>query len=721
MRLQDIRNSVASLDGVGRAAAAQLSRLGIFSVADLLMHYPRGYEDRTRRVPLKDWQSAPRVQTVARVTEHQWIGYGKMRTVKVYINDGTGTAALVAFNRPFMEKSLPAGSIVSVTGAFFLKYGELQSSSFEAVRLKDVAEDADVMRVPLPESGILPVYRLTGGLQLRSMRRFVRSALRLYAAGVDTELPQALIQKRSLLQKKDALRLIHFPPDSDSLEQARRTIIYEELFLFECGMARRLYQHRGSLRQEPQAEQDIRRFADSLSPLQSRLLPELGFELSDGQKGAVMQMNADIDRGCTERNDILLRKSSARRPYTMSRLLQADVGAGKTVTALFACLRVIDWGGQCALMAPTELLAAQHAESASRLLGPLGVSVAFLTGNVRAGGRRPLLAAVADGSVQLLVGTHALFSRDVRYKDLQLAVIDEQHRFGVLQRNLILEKGRSGAEATLCPHLLMMSATPIPQSLALTVFGDLDITEIRTLPSGRKPVRTYLTVMGNERNVYSAVARELAAGHQAYFVYPRIEDAAPEQGASGALKSAEEMYEYLSRTVYPGVRCALLHSKIDETEQVRILHEFSEGDIKLLVATTVVEVGVDVANATCMVIEHADRFGLAELHQLRGRVGRGTAQSYCFLIYSRGITQAGIARMRALRSSTDGFFIAEQDLKLRGPGELQGLAQSGNMTLGLADFARDTELLAVAREDAFAAVREEVEDNSAAARRLCHV
>ncbi|HBB43275.1 MAG TPA: ATP-dependent DNA helicase RecG, partial [Treponema sp.] len=310
------------------------------------------------------------------------------------------------------------------------------------------------------------------------------------------------------------------------------------------------------------------------------------------------------------------------------------------------------------------------------------------------------------------IGTHALFSSSVQYKNLQLAVIDEQHRFGVTQRESIIAKGRiSEGAMSHSPDVLMMSATPIPQTLALTVFGDLDISTIRTMPRGRKPVKTYLSVMGHETNAYEAVRKELEAGHQAYFVYPRISES-PDQGTDAglqfsdqALKSAEEMFSFLSEKIYPSFKCALIHSKIEEDEQNRILHDFRDNKIQILVATTVVEVGVDVPNATCIVIEHADRFGLAELHQLRGRVGRGDAQSFCFLIYGKNITEDGKQRMKALHESTDGFAIAEEDLRLRGPGQVTGTMQSGYLALGIADLARDKQLLIQARYDAFTQIR----------------
>jgi ATP-dependent DNA helicase RecG len=410
-------------------------------------------------------------------------------------------------------------------------------------------------------------------------------------------------------------------------------------------------------------------------------------------------MDAELDRSYQERERVLNQLDRGMPPptsqtFTMARLLQGDVGSGKTLVSLFVCLRIISWKGQCAFMAPTEILARQHAETTARLLAPLGVRTAFLTGNLRAKGRNQLLRALKDGEIDIVVGTHALFSANVEYKDMELAVIDEQHRFGVLQRQAIVEKGRQTVGGfTFEPNLLMMSATPIPQSLALTVFGDLDISSIHTMPAGRKPITTYLVKEGNEINAYEAVRKELAKGHQAYFVYPAID-------SDENIKSAEKIFAHLRDHIYPQYKCALVHSKVEEEEQVNILRAFRDGAIQVLAATTVIEVGVDVPNATCMVIEGADRFGMAQLHQLRGRVGRGDAQSYCFLIYSKDITETGIERMKALRQSTDGFFIAEQDLKPRGPGELNGTVQAGELGFRIADLSRDMEIMQQARNDA---------------------
>ncbi|MBQ9538188.1 MAG: ATP-dependent DNA helicase RecG [Treponema sp.] len=737
MKLSEMGSPVEKLTGVGAKTAGLFAKQGIFTVSDLLSNYPRDYEDRTRRVIIADWAKYPKVHTVCKVAAHSFFGYGKSKTLKLTVTDGSGSLALVAFNRPFLEKSLPEGSIISLTAQCQYKYGELQSTAFEANRLAYEGELSEWAALPMPDSEVIPIYPLTEGLSNKLVRKAVAVALKQFGRAIDDELPSSVIQERRLLHLADAIEMLHRPKSLEEAQEARRTIIYGELYSFEYKMAKRALEHRGRLPSKdvdsgsgwnpsemsddkgmPSAASSfttvdkIREdFEKSLSPRQKELLARLPFSPTPDQMAVIQEMGRDIDRSEAELNTMVNSPDKlSRQPFSMQRLLQGDVGSGKTLVSFFLCLRTVDYGGQCAILAPTELLASQHAENAARLLEPLGIRVAFLTGNVKSAGRKLLLKSLAAGELDIVIGTHALFARDVVYKSLRLAVIDEQHRFGVAQRDSIVAKGRvsSGEGERLLSHspdLLMMSATPIPQTLALTAFGDLDVSTIKSRPSGRKEVRTYLTVMGHESNVYEAVRKELAAGHQAYFVYPRISEGDDADGqpdtTSGGLKNAEQMFDFLSNQVYPSFKCAMVHGKQDDEEQHKILSDFREGRIQLLVATTVVEVGVDVPNATCIVIEHADRFGLSELHQLRGRVGRGSQQSFCFLIYGKDITEDGIQRMKALHESTDGFKIAEADLKLRGPGEILGTAQSGYISLGLADLVRDKELLSLARYDAF--------------------
>lgn len=736
MKLQDIGIPITHISGVGQTLAAAFAAVNVFTVSDLLTYYPRTWEDRTQRRFLSQFAQG-KVHTAASVISHEWFGFGRMKTLKIIIGDGSERGVLVCFNRAFLQNTLPVGSVISVTGKFSYRYGEIQSSAFETSVLSKEGSLDEWQNTPLPDSAVYAVYPLTEGLTQTQVRKAVSRALKEYAKGIENEVPPDILAKYGFLEKAQALKAIHMPADMAEALSAKRSIIFEQLYLFQKAVLRRAAQRRTNVCIPQNTYSTEKEFFDLLSPRQKQLAARLPFALTEDQRTAIAHMNADIDAGfvSSQQSTILPAAQSSpqqisspssqlpsqknsdthkddantfKTPFHMARLLQGDVGSGKTLTAFFAALRVIDWGAQCAFLAPTELLSRQHAENASRLLEPLvganglGVRTAFLTGNVKNKNRTPLLQALKAGDIDIVLGTHALFSKNVLYRNLKLVIIDEQHRFGVVQRATIIDKGRTSLVQPQEPAVLMMSATPIPQTLAHTLYGDLDVSVIKTMPQGRKSIRTYLTKKGNEQRVYDAVREELKKGHQAYFIYPRIagEDESDEKTQSDELKSAENMYCRLSQEIYPEFSCALIHSKIDESEQERILHRFQNGDIQVLAATSVVEVGVDVANATCMVIEQAERFGLAALHQLRGRVGRGSAQSFCFLIYGSRLTQEAKARLKVLHESTDGFFIAEEDLRLRGPGEVGGIQQSGYLTLGLADPVRDKELLALAHEEA---------------------
>ncbi len=794
MKLQDIGTPVSTIAGVGPSLEKLLAKLGIFTVSDLLSYWPKTWEDRTRKIPLSAWNSTAKVHTIAQVLRHDWFGFGRMRTLKIIIDDGTATAALVCFNRSFLEKSLPVGSVIAVTGRFAPRYGEIQTTAFEATCLSKSASIDEFMDKPVPGSAVFPIYPLTAGLSQTQLRKVIGKALKEYCRGIENELPESVIEKRALMLKKEAVFSMHEPRDIEMAEKAKYSLIYEELYHFQETILRRSQEHRKTAAEAMKtADGSKKTFEETLSPKQKQLLGRLPFELTEDQKKVIYEMNFDIDLSNNQPDAecATLRKPGNGAPteepaercvpdnahgagtipvdadgagapsstakvantpvarFHMARLLQGDVGSGKTLAAFFAALRTIDYGGQCVMMAPTEILARQHANNAAKLLEPLGIKVAFLTGNLKASGRTPLLDALKKGEIDIVIGTHAVFSQSVLYHDLRFVIIDEQHRFGVVQRNAVLDKGRQSvvqreklAKGIMprSPDFLLMSATPIPQTLAHTIFGDLDISIIKSMPAGRQPIKTYLTKEGNESRVYEAVRQELKNGHQAYFVYPLIEglsgdadsnasgadeadDAAQDMAAfnadsrarrndfaadggagSGgssqkALKSAEAMFSFLSQKVYPEFKCALVHSRTDEADQIAALEAFRKNEVQVLVATSVVEVGVDVPNATCMVIEHAERFGLAALHQLRGRVGRGSAASFCFLVYSEKLTELGKARLKVLHESTDGFYIGEEDLKLRGPGDVNGIQQSGYITLGIADPVRDKAILELARAD----------------------
>jgi ATP-dependent DNA helicase RecG len=676
MLLRSIAASLTAIRGIGPKQVPKLARLGIQNVAGLLCHYPRDWENRTITIPIGEYQKG-KVCTEVSVVAHDWIGFGRMRTLKVYVEDESGRAALICFNRPWLEKQLVPGGRFRLWGRFYYKYGEIQSSTFE-IESSLTMESND-------SRCILPVYPLSAGLSQAMIRRFTNQAIEQYASSLENELPTEIIEKDKLLSKAAAIKTIHFPASLEELEHAKKTLIYEELFYLEVMIGKRSME-RKKFSPLPTPHSPL----PTPSPLQQRLLDRLPFTLTKGQQEAITVINADM---------------ATNTQHSMARLLQGDVGSGKTLVSFLAALKAtetapsIEGGGQTAIMAPTELLARQHAENAARLLEPLGLRIAFLTGNIRAAGRKDLLKHLAAGEIDIIVGTHALFSNDVIYKNLRLVVIDEQHRFGVTQRSMIMAKGNN-------PHLLMMSATPIPRTLALTVFGDMDVSVIRDMPPGRNPVKTHLAKESSEIRVYDFVRNKLEAGAQAYFVYPLIENEnepdqkTPEIEITG-LKAATSMAERLAKKVFPHFSVALIHSKLDDEEKRQTMEQFRKGEIKVLVATSVVEVGVDVPNANCIVIEHAERFGLSALHQLRGRVGRGQDQAYCFLVYSDELTDDGKARLKVMLENTDGFVIAEEDLKLRGPGQIAGTEQSGYLNLGIANPIRDVEELARARADAF--------------------
>ncbi len=688
MFLAEIQQPVSRLKGAGPRTAELLSHLGIRTMADLLRHYPRDWDDRQTVQPLARAVPEGRAATLARITGHQWIGRprgprgrgGGGPTLKVLVEDETGKGALLCFGRNFLADKLPVGSSILLTGYFQYRYQELQSSSFVFESIQ--REPADP---PLPEilprtrefGRILPVYPLTQGLTQGGLRRLMEQALREYAPTLTEELPASLIESKGFLSQTQALHALHFPRDPAQREEARRRIIYQELFHLELVIARRAYRERN----HPQPARTLPR------SLQERLRGELPFSLTKDQERAVEEITADMER-----------------PRPMNRLLQGDVGCGKTLAAFLCALPVIEAGGQAALMAPTELLARQHADTAARLLAPLGVRVALFSGQVSGDPRRLLLQQLAAGEIDLIIGTHALFSKETGYRRLELIIVDEQHRFGVAQRKALAAKGVE-------PDLLMMTATPIPRSLALTAYGNLDVSVIRSMPPGRKPVKTRVVPPGKAEDMYGFIRREMAAGHQAYLVYPLISDSPPggDPGSPGAdsppaksLKNAEAMYRRLSGEIFSEYRGGLIHSRLPEEEKRETMEAFAAGEKDYLVATSVVEVGVDVANTAVMVVEHAERFGLSALHQLRGRVGRGSAESWCFLVPGAEITEDGQKRLEVMQRRSSGFELAEEDLRIRGPGELTGVRQSGYLRLRLAHLVRDLPVLQEARQDAFA-------------------
>lgn len=681
MLLSEINIPILRLAGAGEKTAALLEKKGLVTVGQLLQYWPRGWEDRQHENVLSDFSQHGKIAVYLTVDGFDYFGTARMQTLKILASDKNGQQCeLVCFNRYFLKNAFPVGSKVFVYGHFEVKYARLQSSNFEIEHAEKAVRK------------ILPVYRLTEGITQAKIRALMRQALKNYAKGLTHALPPEIADAHNIPDMPLILQYMHSPSDLSETVIATHAIIFEEFFLYQYALCMRSLQRRGRLpgldKGGPCIKAGLvtksieRDFADSLSPLQKLLLGRLPFRLTDDQKKVVLTCNADLQAG-----------------NTLSVLLQGDVGSGKTVVAFFCALSVIETGGQVAFLAPTELLAKQHAENAGKLLEPLGIRLAFLTGNIKAKGRNLVLKALREGELDLVVGTHALFSKDVRYKNLRLAVIDEQHRFGVMQRQAIIQKGIESDAGKKEPHIIMMSATPIPRSLTLSMFGDMDICTIHTKPIGRKPIITYVANKTHDSNVYNFVAEQIATGKQAYVVAPMIEEETD-------MRSVTELYRNL-QTKFPKLKLGLLHSKMDTQEQQDTMLAFKAGTVQMLVATSIVEVGVDVPNANCIVIEQAERFGLAALHQLRGRVGRGSDQAYCFLIYGKGrsaeLTETAFQRLKVLRDSTDGFEIAGKDLQLRGPGDILGVSQSGyNMGFTLADPARDYRIL----EEAMQASRE---------------
>ncbi|MBN2440366.1 MAG: ATP-dependent DNA helicase RecG, partial [Spirochaetales bacterium] len=644
---QDIR----SLKGVGPKLSSLLGKININTVADLLLHFPRDYIDRTHLDHLECALGKERVNCIVKVIAHDYIGWGRKKILKVYIEDMTGRGALLCFGRNYLESVLFPGREILVSAAFKFKYNEIQSSNFDLELI-----DNTTFILPL-----IPIYPLTEGLSQGYLRKLMKNALELIRNNLTDELPLPLIKKYDFPLKAEALSTIHFPPDMTKLASAKKSLVYEELFYFELIIGRRIQKKKIQRKQRHPIRMS----------LESKLLKRLPFILTADQKKTILEIKKDLFS-----------------PYPMSRLLQGDVGCGKTLVAVICAIAVIESGEQVAFCAPTELLARQHAEHIAFLLEPLGICVAFLSGNVKGEGRKQITSALENGKIDLLIGTHALFSKDIFFKNLGFVIVDEQHRFGVLQRLAIMKKGTH-------PDLLLMTATPIPRTLALTAFGDLEVSTIKMLPKGRKKIITHLTKTGNEHKVYQRIREQVGSGRQAYFVYPLIEES-----EKLSLKNAGDMYNKLAQDIYPEFNIGLIHSRLPEEEKRVVMDRFIKNEINILVATSVVEVGVDIPNANCMVIEHAERFGLSALHQLRGRVGRGHHQSYAFLIYSQILTEDGIKRLKVIMETTDGFRISEEDLTIRGPGELLGVKQSGFLKFTIANLQRDMSILEIARKDA---------------------
>lgn len=647
------------IKGIGPVKARLLGEeLGIKSLYDLVHHFPSHYVDRSRIYPVASFSDdMPYVQVRGRFVSLTVVGEGAKRRLTGLFTDGTAVMEVVWFKR---VKALQEAYHTATEYILFGKPREFNG------RWSMTHPEVDLPDAVTASQGLRGVYPLTEklrdrGVTSRSMFQWVCNALAL-AGRFEETLPAGIVASRRLMDADTALRTIHNPSDSESLSQARLRLKFEELFYLQLNIRR--YARR---RSEAVSGRRFPRIGQFFNNFYSQVLP---FPLTGAQKRVVREIRADVGSG-----------------RQMNRLVQGDVGSGKTVVALMAMLMALDNGTQACMMAPTELLATQHYESLRGMAAQLGVNVRLLTGSTRKKERSEIAASLADGSLHILVGTHALIEDNVRFRDLGLAVIDEQHRFGVVQR------ARLWGKSAVAPHILVMTATPIPRTLAMTVYGDLDVSVIDELPPGRKPVTTLLRYDDQRGQVYRSIGRQLAAGRQVYIVYPLIVE-----NEKLDLKCLEEGYE-LVRETFPSYNVAYVHGKMKPREKDHQMRLFADNRAQILVATTVIEVGVNVPNASVMVIENAERFGLSQLHQLRGRVGRGADQSFCVLMSKRKIGRDTRKRLEMMTSTTDGFLIAEADLKTRGPGDLEGTMQSGMpMELHVANLATDGQIVQLARD-----------------------
>jgi ATP-dependent DNA helicase RecG len=657
------------LKGVGPRKAADLKRASLVTVEDLLYRLPFRYEDRSRMQPIASLRPGTKAAILGTIRSAN-LTVTRRRGFKIFhaiVNDGGGAIRCTWMNQAFLADILKPQLPVVIFGDVKLDSSGLHfmNPEYELVSAEPGSEEFGAVHT----ARIVPFYEKTGTVTPNMQRRLVRQALDQLPPTVPDVLPAELRQRLHLVPRRVAMEEAHFPPNESDLAElnafrtkAQRRLIFEEFFLFQLGYAWR--RHAASAELKP----SVPKVDDRIRQSAAQVLP---FKLTPGQRQAVKEIVDDM-----------------LRPAPMNRLLQGDVGAGKTIVALLAAIVAMENGLQVAFMAPTEILAAQHYRNIARLLAPSRFRVDLLTGSTPGLQKHTLLAHIERGTTNLVVGTHALVQEKVAFHKLGLVVIDEQHRFGVAQRAALREKG-------LRPDVLLMTATPIPRTLALTDYSELDVSKIADLPPGRTPVRTWVKPESRRDDIYQVIRDQLDAGRQAYVIYPLVEGSEKID-----LKSATEMADHLQTDIFPAYRVALLHGRMKQDAKDRVMHAFAAGQIHILVSTTVVEVGVDVPNASVMVVEHAERFGLSQLHQLRGRVGRGPWESHCILLYQAPWTDDARERLKAMADTHDGFVIAEKDLELRGPGDFFGTRQSGLPTLRTGDLVRDRDIMEAAHREA---------------------
>jgi ATP-dependent DNA helicase RecG len=668
----DLLAPVQFVKGIGPQRAQTLTKLGVRTAEDLLLHLPMRYEDRSSFVRIKDLKPGMRVSVAGEVAV---AGVHRARRMSLYelrLDDGTGRLKAVFFNQAYLSDVLPRGRRVVLYGlvekdALASRLLAMRSPQFEVL---EGGETGDLRSPGVHTGRMVPVYEKLGSLTVKPLRRVLAQLAAQVPPDLPDPLPEDLRERLGVIGRGEAIRRVHLPDGRDSLDELNRfrskghlRLILEELFLFQLGLARR---RRGVRAARKRAAFEV---GDAAREAVKRILP---FPLTGAQRRVLREIADDL-----------------RSPHPMNRLVQGDVGSGKTLVALLSMAVVVENGHQAAFMAPTEILAEQHFLTFRRLLRRCPYRVVLLSAAVKGRERREALEAISAGAAQIVVGTHALIQEGVAFRSLGLAVVDEQHRFGVLQREDLRRKGYD-------VDVLVMTATPIPRTLALTAYGDLDVSVVDEKPPGRRPIRTLVRSSSQRRDVVELVRTEVARGRQAYVVYPLVEESEKLEDVKAATEAAAEWAAAL-----PGVRVGLLHGRLKTAEKEEAMATFTRGETQVLVATTVIEVGVDVANATVMVVEHAERFGLAQLHQLRGRVGRGEASSACVLLAHGRLSDVARSRLDVMAATEDGFVIAERDLEIRGPGDFFGTRQWGMPTLRVANLVRDRSLLERAREEAF--------------------
>jgi ATP-dependent DNA helicase RecG len=664
-RLAAICSPVQALKGVGPNLAERLAKKGLSTVEDLLYFLPIRYEDRSRMKKIRELTPGMSEITSGEVLASGEVYYGRRRVFEMAVGDGSSILKVKWFHfRPSMKSRYKNGQKVIVFGQVSL-FGGQKEMIHPDVELMD--EDAETENAPV---GIVPVYSQVENFHQKTIRNIVLGAVEKYGSLAIGGVPASVLSKNKLMGLPEAIKEVHQPGQRvDRAKAARRSLVFDELFMLELGLALK----------KAQTKKESGIAFKSKGELESRLRGLLPFTLTKAQERVVSEIKADM---------------SSTHP--MNRLVQGDVGSGKTVVSLIAALHAIEAGYQAALMAPTEILAEQHYLLTHEYAASLGIKAALLTGSVSRSEKKAMYNAVASGEVQLVIGTHALIQKDVEFKKLGLAVVDEQHRFGVLQRGILKKKG-FGAENGISPDMVIMTATPIPRTLSMTVFGDLDVSVIDELPPGRTPVKTTIVRESGRQAAYDAIKKELEGGSQAYIVYPLVDESTEID-----LKDATSMKEHLERDIFMEWKLGLLHGRMKAEEKEAVMKAFKDKKIHILVSTTVIEVGVDVPNATVMLIEHAERFGLAQLHQLRGRVGRGEKRSICLLLASWTNSEDTYRRLKIMEETNDGFRIAEEDLKIRGAGDFLGTRQAGLPDFRTEEALADTALLKAARDEAFA-------------------